>query len=117
MSLRAGSLNRLIRIERRLAGEDAAGQPHEGWDPTPVAEVWANVKGATGMASIRQTSPQDNVAASVNSYSLRIRYREGIDAGMRVVLNGTPFDIKQVRMDYAGREWTDLVCEQGGNDG
>jgi len=115
--VKAGQLNRRIRIERKLEGEDVAGQPQEGWDPTPVAEVWANVKGATGMASIRQTSPQDNVAASVNSYSFRIRYREGIDDGMRVVLNDVPFDIKQVRMDHAGREWTDLVCEQGGNDG
>lgn len=115
--MRAGDLNRRIRIERRQVGSDAAGQPLDGWDPAPVATVWANVKGATGMASIRQTSLQDNVAASVNSYSFRIRYREGIDAGMRVVLAGVPYDIKQVRMDHARREWTDLVCEQGGNDG
>ncbi len=30
---------------------------------------------------------------------------------------GDPFDIKNVLMDYAGRQWTDLVCEQGGGDG
>lgn len=115
--MKAGELNRLITIQRRLVGEDAAGQPLQGWDPVPVAQVWANVRGATGMASIRQSSPVDGVAVSMNSYSFRIRYRLGLDAGMRVVFGGQPFDVKQVRMDHAGREWTDLVCEQGGNDG
>lgn len=113
--MKAGDLNDLITIQQRQAGEDEAGQPVLTW--VDFVQVWANVRGATGMASIRQSGMQDNVAASINSYSFRIRYLEGIDAGMRVLLNGQPFDIKQVRMDFAKREWTDLVCEQGGNDG
>lgn len=110
--MKAGDLDRLVTIQQRQPGEDDAGQPLETW--IDVASVWANVKGATGMASIRQSSLQDNVAASVNSYSFRIHYLEGITAAMRVDLDGVLFDIKQVRMDYAKREWTDLVCEQGG---
>lgn len=113
--MQAGELNRRITIQSRQSGEDAAGQPIDTW--VDVASVWANVKGATGMASIRQSGLQDNVSASLNSYSFRIRYRTGLNAGMRVVMTGVPYDVKQVRMDHAGREWTDLVCEQGGNDG
>lgn len=115
MTLPAGSLNRRISIQARQFGTDQGGQPLDGWDV--VANVWARVLGATGMASIRLSGLQDNVAASINAYSFRIRYREGLDAGMRVVFNGVVFDIKQVRMDFERREWTDLVCEQGGNNG
>lgn len=115
MSLPAGSLNRRITIQSRIVGEDAAGQPVMTWQD--VATVWADVRGATGMASIRQSSPIDGVAVSMNSYSFRIRFREGLDAGMRVLYAGQAFDVKHVRMDFSGREWTDLVAELGGNDG
>ena len=107
-----GSLNRRITIQRRQTGEDEAGQPLLGWED--VASVWANVLGQTGLGTIKNSG---DVTAAIKAYSFRIRFREGLDEGMRVVLAGTPFDVKQVRMDYAGREWTDLVCEQGGNDG
>jgi SPP1 family predicted phage head-tail adaptor len=119
MSLAAGDLTRQIRIEQRVSGQDEAGQPLDEWQP--VATVWSKPVGQTGMGAI--TRNQENVAASINAYSFRIRFREEIDAGMRVVQlkngepMGAPFDIRQVRMDYARRDWTDLVCEQGGSDG
>lgn len=112
MTLPAGKLNRRILIQRRQTGEDEAGQPLLGWED--VASVWANVLGQTGLGTIKTSG---TVAAAIKAYSFRIRFREGLDEGMRVVLAGEPFDVKQVRMDYAGREWTDLVCEAGGNDG
>lgn len=107
-----GALNRRITIQRRQTGEDEAGQPLLGWED--VASVWANVLGQTGLGTIKTSG---TVAAAIKAYSFRIRFREGLDEGMRVVLAGSPFDVKQVRMDYAGREWTDLVCEVGGSDG
>jgi SPP1 family predicted phage head-tail adaptor len=121
MGLAAGSLNRRGTIQRRTDGETPEGQPIDVW--VDVAKVWANVKGQTGMGSI--TGLQDNVAASINRYSVRIRFRQGIDAGMRWCFNdgndapieSNPFDIKHVRMDWEGRDWTDLVCEQGGSQG
>lgn len=81
------------------------------------APIWANAMGASGMASIRQSSSQDGVARSLNSYSFRIRYRPAVTADMRLVCGGEIFDIKQVRHDLAERLWTDLVCEQGADDG
>ena len=113
--MKAGSLNQPITIQSRTVGEDAAGQPVQTW--TDYASVWANVLGATGMASIRNSSPHEGVSTEINSYSFRIRFLDGLTAGMRVLYNSVPFDVKQVRMDYAGHEWTDLVCELGGNAG
>lgn len=109
-----GSLNRQITIQAKQSGVDAAGQPVNTW--VNVATVWANIKGETGMASIRKTLPRDGVAMSLDAYSFRIRFLTGIVAGMRVVYEGATFDILQVRMDYAGRIWTDLVCEAGRYD-
>lgn len=112
--MKAGDLNRSITIQAQQSGVDAAGQPLDVW--TSVATVWANVKGETGMASIRKTLPRDGVAMSLDAYSFRIRFLTGIVAGMRVLYDGATFDILQVRMDYAGRVWTDLVCEAGRHD-
>ncbi|HWU68670.1 MAG TPA: phage head closure protein [Stenotrophobium sp.] len=114
MGLNVGTLNRKITIQSLQSGQDAAGQPINTW--ADVATVWANVKGETGMASIRKTLPRDGVAMSLDAYSFRIRFRADITAGMRVLYQGTAFDILQVRMDYSGRVWTDLVCETGRYD-
>jgi SPP1 family predicted phage head-tail adaptor len=113
--VKAGSLKRRVTIQSRTASVDAAGQPVLTW--ADVVTVWGDIRGATGMGSIRQSEPRDGVAVEMNSYSIRIRYRTGLDAGMRVTSGGEVFDVKQVRMDMAGREWTDLVVEVGGNDG
>ncbi|MET0332554.1 MAG: phage head closure protein [Dyella sp.] len=114
MTLAAGTLNRLITIQQRSAAQDEAGQPIDTW--SDVISVWANIAGHTGMRSIA-TGSANGVVASIDAYSIRIRYREGIDTSMRVVCGSRTFDIKQIRYDLAGREWTDLICQQGGNDG
>jgi len=101
------------RLQRRGTGRDANGQPVAAWED--VAEVWANIKGQTGMGTI--TRMQENVPASVEKYSIRIRYREGVTSAMRVLYGDQVFDIRQVRMDFERRVWTDLICELGGNDG
>lgn len=111
--MKAGTLNRRVTIQRPGEGFDEAGQPVTDWQD--VATVWANIAGQTGMGTI--TRAQDGVGASIERYSIRIRYREGLDAGMRVVSGAQVFDVRQVRMDFDRREYTDLVCEAGGNDG
>lgn len=112
MTLAAGKLNRRILIQQRQAGYDEAGQPVQTW--VDVVTVWANVAGDAGLPTIRASGA---LPAPIKRYSFRIRFREGLDEGMRVVYGGQNFDVKAVRMDYAGREWTDLVVELGANDG
>lgn len=111
----AGNLNRRITIQRRGPEQDEAGQPIDGW--VEVAKPWAWIKGQTGMGVGRQMAGEGTVATSLNVYSFRIRYRPAITDAMRVLYDGQAFDIKHVRHDLAGREWTDLVCELGGNGG
>jgi SPP1 family predicted phage head-tail adaptor len=115
MSLSAGKLNRRITLQRRTKAQDSTGQEVDEW--TDVVRVWAWVKTQSGMSATRQSSVVDGVAMSLNSYSFRVRYRPGVTDDMRVAYQGVFFDIKQVRHDIAGHIWTDIVCEQGGNDG
>ena len=112
--LPAGSRNRRITIQKSTNGRDGAGQPIKVW-VNVLPPVWANVKGQTGLGTI--VGDQAGVATSITRYSFRIRYRTGLDAGMRVLFGGVPYDITSVQMDEDRREWTDLVCNRGANDG
>lgn len=113
MSLAAGELNRRIIIERPSGAVDAANQPTGAY--VRVATRWARPLGKTGMATIRDAQPGIQVAPGM--YSWRIRFDESFDTGMRVNYKGRYFDIKEIRHDFAGREYTDLVCEYGANNG
>lgn len=113
MSLAAGTLDRRIAIQARAGGMDSAGQPLDQW--VLVAGAWANVSGQTGMRTI--TTSANGVISNVGHYSFRIRYREGLTAGMRVVMGTETFNVREVRNDYVNRQWTDLVGELVAIDG
>lgn len=107
-----GQLNRRVYIQKR-AGADGGGQPLDNW--TAFATVWANVKGQSGKGAI--VDGQAGVPASVARFSVRIRQRTDIDDSMRLLVAGVPYDIRLVLQDEETRQWTDLVCELGGNNG
>lgn len=102
--MNAGSLNRRITLQRRAVGQDATGQPIETWQD--VATVWANIRHLSGAESIK--ADQD---VSVVRASIRIRYRAGLDAGMRVHHGATVYEVKAVLPDEQRREHVDLSCE------
>lgn len=115
-----GDLDRRFVIRRRADGQLSDGQPVDDW--IDVASVWGNLKGQTGLGAIENVG---SMPLAVTLYSLRIRYRTGLAAGMRVYEYGTdgqvnevaPFRVKGVLPDKARRTWTDLVLELGGSDG
>lgn len=100
---RAGKLDKRIRIEQRGDTVDAVGQPVESW--SLVAEVWANIRYPSGLSAIKAGADVSLVKASI-----RIRYRAGLDAGMRVTQGSDIFDIKAVLPNRA-EGCIDLVCE------
>lgn len=118
MSLRAGELNRLVRIEKRVPGRDAAGQPLDTWEL--VGDIWAGIANETGLGAIR-SSLQGGVPTSIARYSLLVRYETanamGIDAGMRAAHEDLTFEIKGLVRDLKHREKAYLLCEQGGSMG
>lgn len=103
--MRAGQLNRLVTIQRLTQIKDGIGQII-GTDWTDVATVWANIRHLSGTEAIKADAPTSTVRASI-----RIRYRAGVDAGMRVLHGSTAYDIQAVLPDEIGRRHIDLVCE------
>lgn len=102
--MQAGRLNRRCTLQAPGTTTDEIGQPIPGW--TDVATVWGDVRLRSGLESIKAGASVSTVQASI-----RIRYRAGINAGMRIVHNLTAYNITAVQPDVGGREFVDLVCE------
>ena len=102
--MQAGRLNRRCTLQAPGTTQDELGQPIPGW--TDVATVWGDVRLRSGLESIKA-----GATVSVVQASIRVRYRAGITAGMRVVHNLQAYNIVAVLPDVGAREYIDLVCE------
>ena len=102
--MQAGRLNRRCVLQSPAQSVDEIGQPIPGW--TDVATVWADIRLKSGLEAIKAGAPVSTVQASI-----RVRYRAGITAGMRVVHNLQVYEILAVQPDVGGREYVDLVCQ------
>ena len=102
--MQAGRLNRRCTLQAPGTTQDELGQPIPGW--TDVATVWGDVRLRSGLESIKAGAVVSTVQASV-----RIRYRTGITAGMRVLVGSVPYEVLAVQPDVGGREYVDLVCQ------
>lgn len=107
MTIIAGSFPHQIHIQRKTGTKDGWGTPlPEAWENITVKPIWANVKYLSGSESIKADASVSVVRASV-----RIRWRAGVTAGMRVVHGADTLDIEAVLLG-AGRQHVDLVCKR-----
>lgn len=102
--MRAGILNSRIVIQQLAAGQDAIGQPVQTW--SDFATVWANVKHTSGIEQIKTSAETSTVKVSV-----QVRYRAGLNAGMRVSHSGNFYNILAVLPDTETKSYVNLVCE------
>ena len=100
--IKAGALDQRVKLQERVTGQDAIGQPLTTWQD--IATLWASVKHQTGLSAIKSGAD-----VSIVKVSVRIRYRAGLNAGMRVLHGSVVMDVQAVLPH--GREWIDLVCE------
>lgn len=94
----------MVSIQTRQAGQDAIGQPLAGW--VTLARVWADVRHGNGLEVVKAGAPVSVVKASI-----RIRRRDDVTGGMRVLVGSTPYEVEAVIQDEARRVFTDLVCK------
>ena len=102
--MQAGRLDSRVTIQSPSQSVDELGQPIPGW--TDVALVWASIRHLSGVEAIKADATVSTVKASI-----RIRWRTGLDAGMRVVHGLRVYSIEAVLPDVGGREYVDLVAE------
>ncbi len=112
--MEAGLLRTPITVQRRATGTTSWGDVSTTW--VTVCETRAQLKWPTGM-SVAAEGVNGNREMSQVACSMRIRYRTGITAAMRVsaTVDGDEllFEIKSVQPDIARREYVDLVCVLG----
>lgn len=103
MSLSA-KLRHKVTIQALTGVEDDHGQLVNAW--TPVAEPWADIQYLNGISTIKAGADHSVVMASI-----RLRYRTGLHAGMRVLHGATVFEIQAILPDEVGRVFMDLTCK------
>lgn len=97
--------NTLVQLQRRTSTQDAAGQPLNTWEPVG-AQVWADIRAASGLATIRAGAD-----VSVVKVSIRILRRSDVLPGMRVLAGAVVYEIEAVPPPRAGSAEMDLVCK------
>lgn len=107
--MKSGLLRHLVKLQSLSTGQDAIGQPVQTW--SDVATIWADIRFLNGLETVRADAP-----VSAARCSIRIRAR-AVNAGQRIVEGSTVFDIKAVLPDPTGKEYIDLACETGANNG
>lgn len=103
--LHAGKFKQRVTVQAPATGQDAAGQPNTGW--VDVAQVWADIRTTGGLETIKA-----GATTSVVQTSVRVRWRTGLHAGMRVLHGNAVYSVLAVLHDIAGRQWVDLVCQE-----
>lgn len=110
----AGSLNKRITFQKKLALRDTLGQPlPDQWDDHVT--VWGNVRTMVGTRYAEFITA--NTEVSRGAASIRIRKRSDLTADMRAICSGRIYDILAILPDEEGDEYLDVVAEFGGNAG
>lgn len=107
MTLQAGKLRHRITLQHNLQTQDPqTGAMLDGW--ADVAQLWARVE---------PLSVRDFIAAqaaqSLVSHRITLRYRAGLQAGMRVLHGAAVYRVLGVLPDpRSGREYLTLPCSE-----
>lgn len=104
-----GKLNKRITIQQQSSSYDAAGQLVEDW--STFATVWANIKFNSGSETIKS----DAIASTVKA-SIRIRYKQGVSAGMRVAYKDAVYEILAVMPHVGENRYVDLAVRSINGD-
>lgn len=98
----AGKLDRRVRLESRSATRAADGSETVAW--VLVATLWAQVVPLRGQERYGAGAEQAERDARI-----RIRWRAGVSAGMRVVYESRAWDVQAI-LEIGRRQGLDLLC-------
>lgn len=109
----AGSLDERITIQRKVAASPdvtGSGMPDESW------QDWVTVYASVEPLQGRELFAAQEHHAEVTT-RIRIRYRAGVDAKMRLVdSEGTVYDIRSV-LSFRRDGYMEMLCTSGVTEG
>ena len=103
--MQAGKLRERVTIQRPATTADPAWGPSAGW--ADVCEVWAEVLYGEGTER-----PSARSVQATGAFTVRIRYRPGINSTMRVVWGGRNLDIVGVGDPTGRRRELRIDCRE-----
>lgn len=113
MSIPAGNLRHRITIQKKVNGRD----PITGAVTTAWVSLWESVPAEVVPLSVREFVAAQSVQSKLST-RIRIRWRAGLDASMRILHDGRTYNIEGVLPDPdSGRAYLTLPCSEGVNDG
>jgi SPP1 family predicted phage head-tail adaptor len=116
-----GKLNIRLTIQEKVQLRDSWGQASTTWQTVTAigtsGKIWAWAKTQTGLGIISAERQAGGREVSEVQVSFRVRRNALITAGMRAVYSTFIFDIKQVVPALEHRDYIDLVCSTGTNEG
>lgn len=112
--MQAGLLRHLVTFEQLVTELDSDGQQIETWNPAFEGQMLsAEISPLSGRELIAAQAVQSKTATRI-----KIRYRPGVDASMRVRHRTVIYNIEGVIPDpESGIEWITLACTSGANEG
>lgn len=100
-----GSLRRRVTIERPVLTPVEGGEQTVNW--IPVAHVFAEIRAMAG----REDLAADALAGTV-THRVRMRYRPGVTADMRLTWGNRHFNIRAVLDPDERKRWLVCICEE-----
>jgi SPP1 family predicted phage head-tail adaptor len=104
--MRAGLLDKRVTLQQQTTTRNSLGEAVVGW--TDVATVWASIEPLQGREMWAQMQVQSEITARI-----RIRYRPGVVASMRVVYGTRIFTISSVIDANERHAELQLMCSEG----
>jgi SPP1 family predicted phage head-tail adaptor len=103
--MRAGQLNRRVQLQRQALTTDSEGRASGTW--STLATAWAAIEPLQGREALLAAQAQTTL-----SHRVRIRYRPGVTARMRLVYGARVFDIQAVTNTAEARRELVLDCQE-----
>lgn len=116
--MEAGKLRHRVTIERLTPLEDSAGPMRDAQGETvrawlPIATVWASIEPLSVREFIAAAATQSQVTTRIT-----IRYRDGLDAAVRIVHGGKIYNPAGFLPDKdSGIESLTIPCSEGIDQG
>ena len=111
--MKAGRLRHRIDFQRLEVMQDSDGAIEEVWVNAFPVMISAEISPLSGRELIAANAVQSNVSTRI-----RVRYRHGIVASMRVVHRGVYYNIAAIIPDQdSGESYLTLNCTSGANEG
>lgn len=102
----AGWLRHRVTIQKLAGTQNSYGEKVKTWQD--VATVWASVEPLRGREYIEAAAKKAEV-----THRVRIRYRSGINAGMRVIYGSRVFEIVSPPIDVLEKHREiELMCKE-----